>query len=239
VFADIFRAWDYTSGIGFSIITSLLLGWIGVFFVLLFWLSTISGLLPTRVEARVLKVVNVCSNLYERKGNSKTDPATAGFFTALYVTLLFFNIRGHLPGFYRISREIFMIVNIAIAIVLAGHLMYFSPQWFNYFSIFVKDLIQYRSIAIVVAIADLIRIIRRPIILAVRLFINIIVGQLVIRSVYATLQPAILKAIYIRVLLKALICTGLSFWEIGVGIFQATLFVYLCLVYRGDGSYQR
>ena len=74
-----------------------------------------------------------------------------------------------------------------------------------------KDLIQYRSIAIVVAIADLIRIIRRPIILAVRLFINIIVGQLVIRSVYAILQPAILKAIYIRVLLKALICTGLSF----------------------------
>nr|QLY89529.1 ATP synthase F0 subunit 6 [Dreissena polymorpha] len=92
--------------------------------------------------------------------------------------------------------------------------------------------------AIVVAIADLISMISRPIILAVRLFMNIMVGQLVISSVYAILQPAILKAMYISVLLKALICTGLSFWEMGVGIFQATLFVYLCLVYRGDGSYQ-
>jgi len=239
VFADIYRSWDYRSGLGFSTITSLCLGWIGVFIVMLFWLSTFSGLLPARIEITILKIVNLCAGIYERKGNVGRDRAAASFFAALYITLLFLNLRAHLPGFYRIPCDLFIVLSISSAIVIIGNLIYCCAYWFNYFPVFIKEVIEKRSIAVVVAIAECLRRLIRPIILAVRLFINIIVGQFAVRLLYAILQPVILKLRVVRSTLKTLLCTVLTVWELGVGIFQATLFVYLCLVYRGDGSYSR
>lgn len=238
MFADIFRSWDYTYALAFSSITSTFLGWMRAIFIIFFWLSHFSRFLPTRIEISILKIVQIFSNqVYDKKENTRTVPATAGLYRALYITLLFFNLSGHLPGFYAISQDFFIALTFSTTIVLAGNLIFFSSQWFNLFPVFIKELIERGLFAIVVTIAELVRTFVRPFVIALRLFLNIIAGQCAIRLTYATLQTSVIKLSIGGTLWKLLACAALTTWELGVGIFQATLFVYLCLVYQADGSY--
>nr|UJM44290.1 ATP synthase F0 subunit 6 [Mytilopsis leucophaeata] len=238
MFADIFSSWDYTYALAFSSITSTLFGWASAMLIMFFWLSHFSSFLPTRTEMSMLKIINVFSNqVYEKKENTSTVPATAGLYSALYITLLFFNLSGHLPGFYAISQDFFMALTFSTTVVLAGNLMFFSSQWFNLFPVFMKELIESGLFAIVVTIAELVSTFVRPFVMALRLFLNIMAGQCAISLTYATLQTSVMKLSIGSTAWKLVACAALTTWELGVGIFQATLFVYLCLVYQADGSY--
>lgn len=249
---NMFEIIDYRYGYVLWGYGRLFWGFFGSWIVWIFVTDQIKCINYSRVEIFLAMVVSnfiqVSSGEKEfNKGRNFSLVETSGLYGALFCRLLVFNIGGLWPGFYRSTEDFIVAASYALTVWLGGNLLWVTPYWWNRCSRWVDRWRLRLVLCAFVRGSELIRTLMRPISLVIRLTINIAVGE-IIRSLLTTyIEKLILFGgkselnilfVFVIVSLCAFLQCGIKVWEFFVSSFQASLFVYLCSCYSGEGRPQ-